>query len=133
MTFSGRVTGFAVPRGQSTKYYVLTASSGVWKSTDAGRTWTKVGLEKSYFINKIEIDSKNPDIVIMAAYKLVRWAWTHIDPQPGNELYKSTDGGKTWKKLAGGDRAPRKFCAGRTAVYILQVARRKTLLKESRR
>jgi hypothetical protein len=36
MTFSGRITGFAVPRGQSQTYYVLTASGGLWKTVDSG-------------------------------------------------------------------------------------------------
>ena len=35
-SFSGRITGFAVPRGQSTTYYALTASGGLWKTEDAG-------------------------------------------------------------------------------------------------
>jgi photosystem II stability/assembly factor-like uncharacterized protein len=225
MTFSGRITGFAVPRGQSTKYYVLTATSGVWKtedagisfepifekggtlstgwmaiapsdpnilylgtgepmharssthgngvwkSTDAGKAWTKAGLEKSFFINKVEIDSKNPDIVYVAAegklydnemdserglfkstdggktwtnlgpmkdrgvadfvidprnsdviiaasYKLIRRAWTYIDRQPGNELFKSTDGGKTWKKLTTG--LPQGVALGRTGLATFE-------------
>jgi len=208
--FSGRITNFAVPPGQSQTYYVLTASgglwktvdggihfepifekygnqsmgylaiapsnpnilylgtgepihsraayrgNGVWKSTDAGKTWTHIGLEKSYFINKIEVDSSNPDIVyvaaegklyddtdldcerglykstdggktwqrvldlkdrvvgdfvmdpknsqvvIAAAYKIYRRTWTFLDRQPGNYLWKTTDGGQTWKKLEAG-------------------------------
>ncbi|MEE8377041.1 MAG: hypothetical protein V3R45_01595, partial [Candidatus Aminicenantaceae bacterium] len=209
-TFSGRITDFAVPNGQSQIYYVATASGGVWKtedggisfvpifdqygnmsignidvaqsdhnivymgtgeamharssshgngmwkSTDAGKTWTHIGLEMSYYIPRIAIDDKNPDIVYVAAegelynndmegyqrglyktidggetwalvldlkdrgvgdfvlhpsnsdiiiasgYKTYRRAWTFIDKQPGNFLYKSTDGGTTWKKLTEG-------------------------------
>ncbi len=210
MTFSGRITGFAVPRGQSQTYYVLTASAGIWKtidggihfepifekygtgtmgwlaiapsdpnilylgtgepmharasthgngmwkSTDAGKTWTRIGLEKSYFIPMVAVDSKNPDIVFAAAegklydnemdcdrglfksadggktwtniftvhkdrgvgdfvidprnsdvivasaYKHYRRAWTYDDRALGNGLYKTADGGKTWKRLAAG-------------------------------
>ena len=149
MTFSGRITGFAVPRGQSQTYYVLTASgglwktvdggihfepifekygtgsmgwmaiapskpdvlylgtgepmharssthgNGVWKSTDAGKTWTHIGLEKSYFIPKVEVDFKNPDIVFVAAEgKLYD---NEMDCERG--LYKSIDGGKTWTNI----------------------------------
>lgn len=209
-TFSGRITDFAVPNGQSQIYYVATASGGVWKtedggisfvpifdqygnmsignidvaqsdhnivymgtgeamharssshgngmwkSTDAGKTWTHIGLEKSYYIPRIAVDDKNPDIVYVAAegelynndmegyqrglyktidggetwdivldlkdrgvgdfvlhptnsdiiiasgYKTYRRAWTFIDRQQGNFLYKSTDGGATWKKLTEG-------------------------------
>lgn len=224
-TFSGRITAFAVPRGQSQTYYVLTASSGVWKtedggisftslfdrygtgsmgwmaiapsnqnilylgtgepmharssthgngvwkSTDAGKTWTNIGLTKSYFIPKVEVDSKNPDIVfvaaegklydnemdcerglykstdggktwtnifasvmqdrgvgdfvidpnnsdviIAAAYKTFRRAWTYIDRQAGNDLYKTTDGGKTWKRLTGG--LPQGVALGRSGLDI---------------
>ena len=43
------------------------AGTGVYKSTDAGKTWTRIGLEKSYFIPKVGVDFKNPDIVYVAA------------------------------------------------------------------
>jgi len=225
MTFSGRITGFAAPRGQSTTYYVLTASgglwktedagvhfepifekggtlsmgwlaiapsnqdvlylgtgepmharssthgNGIWKSTDAGKTWTKIGLEKSFFIPKVEVDAKNPDVVyvaaegklydnemdcerglyrsadggktwtnifpakdrgvadfvvdprnsdviIAAAYKTFRRAWTYIDRQPGNDLMKTTDGGKTWKKLTDG--LPQGVSLGRSGLAIFE-------------
>ncbi len=208
-TFSGRITSFAVPQGQSQIYYVATASgglwktedggihfepifdkyglmsmgdlavapsdpniiyagtgepmharssahgNGMWKSTDGGKSWTPIGLEQSFFIPRVEVDHKNPDVVyvaaegklydnkmdcqrglyktvdggktwtkvldlkdrgvgdfvidpnnsdvlIAAAYKTFRRAWTFIDRQEGNHLYKSTDGGKTWKKLTNG-------------------------------
>ncbi|MCJ7587221.1 MAG: hypothetical protein MUQ00_04880 [Candidatus Aminicenantes bacterium] len=207
--FSGRITNFAVPPGQSQTYYVLTATGGLWKtvdggihfdplfekygtmsmgylaiapskpdilylgtgesinaraayhgmgmfkSADAGKTWTPIGLEKSFFIPKVEVDPRNPDVVyaaavgklydnamdcerglykttdggktwarvldlkdrgvtdfvmdpknpdvlIAAAYKNVRRTWTFIDRQEGNILYKTTDGGKTWKPLTNG-------------------------------
>jgi len=209
VNFSGRIASFAVPPGQTTTYYVLTASgglwktenagtsfepifekyglmslgdmgiapsdpnilylgtgepmharsssrgNGIWKSTDAGKTWTNVGLNESYFINKVQVHPTNPDIVYAAtegklydnetdsqrgfykttdggktwtrlwpladrgvgdfvvdprnfdvviaqAYKTYRRTWTFIDRQPGNHLYKTTDGGATWTKLAGG-------------------------------
>ena len=208
-TFSGRITAFAVPQGQSQTYYVATASGGIWKtedggihfkpifdkygvmsmgdiavapsnpniiyagtgeplharssahgngmwkSTDGGKTWTHIGLEESYFIPKVAVDHKNPDIVYVAAegklydnkmdcqrglyktvdggktwtlvldlkdrgvgdfvidptnsdviiavaYKTYRRTWTYIDRQEGNHLYKSVNGGKTWKKLTNG-------------------------------
>jgi len=222
--FSGRITNFAVPRGQSQTYYVLAATGGlwktvdggihfetifdksgvmsmgylaiapsdanilylgtgeslharasyhgkgVWKSTDAGKTWNSAGLEKSYFIPKIEVDPKNPDIVYVAcegklydnemdcerglykttdggkswarvldlkdrgvgdfvidprnsdiviasAYRTYRRTWTFIDRQEDNSLYKSTDGGKTWKKLTSGLPQNRKTGRNGLAVY----------------
>jgi photosystem II stability/assembly factor-like uncharacterized protein len=224
--FSGRITNFAVPPGQSLTYYVLTATgglwktedggihfkpifekygtqsmgylaiapsnpnilylgtgepihsrsayhgNGVWKSTDAGKTWTRVGLEKSYFINKIEVDSKNPDIVYVAAegklyddtdqdcerglykstdggktwqlildlkdrvvgdfvmdpnnseiiiaasYRIYRRTWTFLDRQEGNYLWKTTDGGRTWKKLTQGLPDLGKMKTGRNGLAI---------------
>lgn len=228
MAFAGRVSGFAVPRGQSQTYYVLMATggvwktidggihfepifdkpgvslnmgwmaiapsksdvlylgtgepmharasshgNGVWKSTDAGKTWTNIGLTKSYFIPKIEVDPKNPDIVyvaaegklydnemdcerglfksidggktwtnvfasvakdrgvgdfvidprnsnivIAAAYKTFRRAWTYMDRHLGNDLYKTTDGGKTWTKLTNG--IPQGVAFGRIGLAIYE-------------
>jgi len=225
VTFSGRITEFAVPRGQSQMYYVLTASgglwktedggirfepifdkygnmsmgymaiapsnqtilylgtgepmharssahgNGMWKSTDAGKTWTNIGLTKSFYIPKVAVDFKNPDIVyvaaegklydnetdcerglyksadggktwanvfplkdrgvadfvldprnsdvvIAAAYKTFRRTWTYIDRQPGNNLYKTTDGGKTWKKLTSG--LPIDVDLGRTGLTLYE-------------
>jgi photosystem II stability/assembly factor-like uncharacterized protein len=224
--FSGRITNFAVPPGQSQTYYVLTATgglwktvdggihfdpifekygnqsmgylaiapsnpdilylgtgepihsraayhgNGLWKSTDAGKTWNKAGLEKSYYIPKIEVDSKNPDIVyvacegklyddqardddrglyksvdggktwnrildlkdriiadfvidprnsdiiIAAAYKVYRRTWTFLDRQEGNYIWKSVDGGKTWKKLTAGLPDLGKLKTGRNGLAI---------------
>ncbi|OGD19594.1 MAG: hypothetical protein A2W03_12495 [Candidatus Aminicenantes bacterium RBG_16_63_16] len=223
VNFSGRISEFAVPPGQTTTYYVLAASggvwktedagthfepifdkygnmsmaslgiapsdpkvlylgtgepmharssshgNGVWKSTDAGKTWTHVGLAKSYFINKVQVDPKNPDVVYVAAegklydnetdcergfyktidggktwerlwplndrgvgdfiadprdfnvviaqaYRLYRRSWTYIDRQPGNHLYKTVDGGKTWKKLEGG--LPNHLEVGRAGLAV---------------
>jgi photosystem II stability/assembly factor-like uncharacterized protein len=63
---------------------------GVYKSTDAAKTWTRVGLEKSEHIGKILIDPRNSNVVYVAAQGPL---WSE-----GGErgLYKTTDGGKTW-------------------------------------
>ena len=221
VNFSGRIAEFAVPPGQTTTYYVLTASgglwktedagthfepifdqygnmsmgalgiapsdpnvlylgtgepmharsssrgNGVWKSADAGKTWANVGLKDSYFINKVQVHPKDPnvvyaaaegklydnamdcergfyrtadggktwerrwplgdrgvadfvvdprnfDVVVAAAYKTYRRSWTFIDRQPGNHLYKTVDGGKTWKMLTEG--LPVKADVGRTGL-----------------
>ena len=69
--------------------------NGMWKSTDAGKTWTHIGLEKSFFIPMVAVDSKNPDIVYVAAEgKLYD---NEMDCERG--LFKSIDGGKTWTNL----------------------------------
>src|SRR3954454_12965598 len=63
---------------------------GVYKSTDAGQTWTNVGLKSSEHIGKILIDPRNPNVVYVAAQGPL---WS-----TGGErgLYKTTGGGATW-------------------------------------
>jgi len=74
-------------RGVTTSY-----GDGVYKSTDAGKTWTKLGLDLTRHIAGISIHPQNPDIIYVAAQGTVHG--------PGQErgVYKSVNGGKTWKK-----------------------------------
>jgi photosystem II stability/assembly factor-like uncharacterized protein len=73
---------------------VMTHSGdGVYKSTDAGKTWKRIGLEPTRHISRIVIDPKNPNIVLVAA----QGALYSSSPQRG--IYKSTDGGATWKNV----------------------------------
>jgi photosystem II stability/assembly factor-like uncharacterized protein len=66
---------------------------GVYKSTDAGRTWMHVGLEKTQQIGAVRIHPKNPDIVYVAALG------HQFGPNPERGIYKTVDGGKTWKQV----------------------------------
>lgn len=65
---------------------------GVYKSTDAGKTWNNVGLNKSYQIGKIVIHPTDPNTVYVAALGRL-WG-----PNPERGVFKTTDGGKTWAK-----------------------------------
>jgi photosystem II stability/assembly factor-like uncharacterized protein len=64
---------------------------GVYKSVDAGRTWKNVGLQQTYHIGAVKIHPKNPDIVYVAALGHL-WG-----PNPERGVYRSMDGGQTWK------------------------------------
>ncbi len=77
--------GEHAPRGVMTSY-----GDGVYKSTDAGRTWKKIGLEKTQHISRIVIHPKNPDIVFVAAEGAL------YGPTQDRGIYKSENGGKSW-------------------------------------
>ncbi len=66
---------------------------GVYKSTDAGKTWKRVGLEDSRQIPRIRVHPKNPDMVYVAALGHV-WG-----PNEQRGVFRSKDGGKTWEKI----------------------------------
>ncbi len=66
---------------------------GVYKSVDAGKTWTHIGLPESRHIARIQIHPKNPDIVFVAVQGPVH------GKSKERGVYKSTDGGKTWQNV----------------------------------
>jgi len=66
--------------------------NGVYKSTDGGLTWKNMGLKDSHHIGRIAIHPANPDIVYVAALGHL-WG-----PNQERGLFKTEDGGKTWKK-----------------------------------
>jgi photosystem II stability/assembly factor-like uncharacterized protein len=68
---------------------------GVYKSTDAGKTWTNMGLKESHHIGRVVIHPTDPDIVYVAALGHLY----SMNPERG--LYKTTDGGKNWEKVLG--------------------------------
>jgi len=66
---------------------------GVYKSTDAGESWTNIGLPESHHIGRIVVHPTNPDIVYVAALG-------HLySENPERGLYKTTDGGDSWEKV----------------------------------
>jgi photosystem II stability/assembly factor-like uncharacterized protein len=71
----------------------ISPGGGVYKSTDGGATWTRVGLEATQHIGRIVVHPANPDIAWVAA---VGAAWTS---NPDRGLYKTVDGGKSWTRL----------------------------------
>ncbi len=79
--------------GEANIFRSSMAGCGVYKSTDAGKTWTHMGLTDTNTIPRIIIHPRNPDIVYVAASG---HEWTH-NAERG--VYKTTDGGKTWEKI----------------------------------
>ncbi len=66
---------------------------GVYKSTDGGKTWTHVGLEKTGQIGAVEIHPDDPNTVYVAAIG------DAFSPNPERGVYRTTDGGKTWQNI----------------------------------
>jgi photosystem II stability/assembly factor-like uncharacterized protein len=79
--------------GENNNQRSVSFGDGVYKSTDAGKTWTRMGLEHSEHIQNIVIDPRNSSVVYVTAIGPL-WA-------AGGDrgLYKTTDGGKTWKAV----------------------------------
>lgn len=72
---------------------VSEGKDGIWKSEDGGRSWANIGLKNTRHITKIIIDPKNSDIVWVAASGHL------FGPSDDRGVYKTTDGGKNWKKV----------------------------------
>ena len=82
-----------VGTGEANIFRASEAGLGVFKSTDAGKTWKHMGLDGTYTIARVVIHPKNPDIVYVAA---TGHEWT---TNPDRGVYKTTDGGATWQKV----------------------------------
>jgi len=73
---------------------------GIFRTTDGGKTWEKV-LYKDENTGAIDVafDPHNPNIVFAALWQARRTSWSLADGGPGSGLYRSSDGGTTWKRL----------------------------------
>ncbi len=79
------------------------ADRGVFKTTDGGKTWSKVlFINDDTGVNDIAMDPQSPGTLIAAAYQRRRTVFGFAGSGPGSALYKTTDGGATWKKLEKG-------------------------------
>jgi hypothetical protein len=71
----------------------ISHGNGIYKSTDAGKTWTRMGLEKTGRIGRVVIDPRNPDVVLAAAMGHC------YGPQQERGVFRTADGGKTWERV----------------------------------
>ncbi len=76
---------------------------GLYKTTDGGKTWRKVlEISENTGVNNVVIDPKRPDIMYATAEQRRRHVFTKIGGGPESAVYKSTDGGETWRKIMKG-------------------------------
>jgi len=93
---SGRISDFAVTPGNRHRYFVAVASGGVWKTDNAGTTWTPVFDDQgSYSIGCVAMDPSNENVI---------WVGTGENNSQrsvsfGDGVYRSLDGGQTWTNM----------------------------------
>jgi photosystem II stability/assembly factor-like uncharacterized protein len=107
----------------------ISVGEGIYKSTDAGRTWTRMGLEKTGRIGRVVVHPQNPDIVLACALGHA------YGPQQERGVFRTTDGGTNWERVLFVDentgcseldmdpRNPRRLYAGMWTVDIKTWAR----------
>ena len=79
--------------GETTIRIDVSFGDGMYKSTDAGRTWKHIGLENTKQIGEIRIDPNNPNLVYVAAFG------DAFGPNSDRGVYRSTDGGSNWERI----------------------------------
>ena len=76
---------------------------GLYVTRDGGKTWTKAFETSPHTgVTEVFLDPRNPDVMFATTYQRRRRVWTLIDGGPESGLRKSTDGGKTWRKITNG-------------------------------
>lgn len=76
---------------------------GVFMTTDGGRTWQKtLYIDDQHGISDLDIDPQNPNILYAGVWRFERKPWTFVSGSEKGGVFKSIDGGRTWKKITGG-------------------------------
>jgi photosystem II stability/assembly factor-like uncharacterized protein len=82
-----------VGTGESDMRDSISFGDGMYKSADAGKTWKHIGLDKTRQIARVVVDPRNPDVVFVAALGHA------YGPSPDRGVYRSRDGGATWQQV----------------------------------
>ncbi|HEV2983233.1 MAG TPA: hypothetical protein VGX46_02550, partial [Vicinamibacterales bacterium] len=76
---------------------------GLYKTLDGGKTWDQVlKISENTGVSDVVLDPRNPDVIVASTYQRRRHVFTMIDGGPESAIHRSTDGGKTWKKVSAG-------------------------------
>jgi photosystem II stability/assembly factor-like uncharacterized protein len=93
---TGRISDVAIDPSDRSTWYVAASSGGLWKTENRGNTWMPIFDEGgSYSLGEVTVDARNPDVV---------WVGTGENQSQrsvsfGDGVYKSTDGGATWRRI----------------------------------
>ncbi len=100
---TGSVGAIAVSQSDPNVIYVgmgespirgnVSHGDGLYKSTDSGKTWKRMGLEQTRHIARVRVHPRNPDLVYVAALGHA------FGPNPERGVFRSSDGGKSWQKI----------------------------------
>lgn len=76
---------------------------GLYKSTDGGNSWNKIlEISENTGVSEVHLDPRNPDLIYATAHQRRRHVFTYLGGGPESAIYRSTNGGKSFDKLAGG-------------------------------
>ncbi len=73
---------------------------GLYKTTDGGKTWNlALEISENTGVTDVHFDPRNPDVLYVASYQRRRHVWTLLNGGPESGIHKSTDAGRTWRKI----------------------------------
>ncbi len=100
------------------KLYTPGGQRGVYRSDDGGDTWELVLAGENEITGYVDLAFQpgNPDVIYAAAWERIRRPWNFVEGGDGTGIWKSTDGGGTWERLAGG--FPRGEHVGRVGLAV---------------